>query len=224
MSSIFGMPSTGGNAPQLKLLGANQGLFAVPLGVQRVYEYDLFSTVRLVAGGALAQTSRLFVVGLNSQGQGFANPLTVSETNMTIGAIAPGNETYEVSAIACEVYGSAAIAPTPGDLRLIQRIGVLAWEFGSTTILYVAPISMIGAGGGIFGMTADTGTPITVANNGNGGLWVYVNIVVAIPATQAFAMQVQWGNGGTGASIAPVAEVQLRVSLFNQARSAVPNA
>lgn len=218
----FGLPSTGGMAPQLRYLQHNQGYFAMPLAVQRIYEYDLYSTFRLPAAGALAQPSRLFVTGINNQGQGFANPLTVSETNMQVGAIAPGNETYEVSAIACEIFGAAAIAPTAGDIRLIQRVGVMYWEFGSTTILCVAPISMIGAGGGIFGATADTGTPVTVLNNGNGGLWGYVNVVVAIPATQAFAVQCQWGNGGTGAALAPVADTQIRVSLFNQARAAVP--
>jgi predicted aldo/keto reductase-like oxidoreductase len=78
--------------------------------VQRIYEYDLYSTFRVPAAGALAQPSRLFVTGINNQGQGFANPLTVSETNMQVGAIAPGNETYEVSAIAAEIFGAAALA------------------------------------------------------------------------------------------------------------------
>ena len=82
--------------------------------------------------------------------------------------------------------------------------------------------TMIGAGGGIFGFSADTGTPVTVGNNGNGGLWMYQNVVVAIPATQSFSLQCQWGTAGQAGAIALTNATQFRATLFNQARVAVP--
>lgn len=219
----FGLPSTGGSAPHSLNRLNNQGLFAVPTGIQRLYEYGLFSTARFAAAGSISgTTTRLFTIGQNGTGQGFTVQASVSETNMIIGAIAPGNETYEVSAISCEIYGATNVAPLIGDVRLIMRLGVLFWEFGSTTIMGISPVPMIGAGGGIFGFSADTGTPVTQANNGNGGLWMYSTVVVAIPATQSFAVQLQFGTAGQAAALSPSAETQVRVTLFNQARVAVP--
>jgi hypothetical protein len=43
------------------------------------------------------------------------------------------------------------VAVLMGDIRLLMRLGVLYWEFGSTTVMCISPIPMIGAGGGIFG-------------------------------------------------------------------------
>ena len=141
---------------------------------------------------------------------------------MQVGSIAPGNETYEVTALSFEIFGDANVAPLHLDIRALMRLGVLFWEFGSTTIMAIAPIPMIGAGGGIFGTTADTATPVTSLNNGNGGLWMYQNVVVAIPATQSFALQCQWGTSGQVAAIALTNATQFRATLFNQARVAVP--
>lgn len=222
----LGLPSTGGSAPHQGRLLPNQGLFAVPNAIQRVYEYDLYSSASYGAGSNMAgqATTRLFSYALGAAGPGFAGNSTISETNMPVGALAPGGETYEVTAIALEIFGNANIAPLIADVRSIMRFGVLYWEFGQTLVLPIAPIPMIGAGGGIFGMTADTGTPVTQPNNGNGGLWMYSNVVVSIPSTQSFAVQVQYGTGGQAAGVATAltAITQIRCSLFNQARVAVP--
>jgi hypothetical protein len=141
---------------------------------------------------------------------------------MQVGSIAPGNETYEVTSISLEVFGDTNVAVLMGDLRAVMRLGVLFWEFGSTTVMAISPIPMVGAGGGIFGFSADTGTPVTAANNGNGGLWVYQNVVVAIPATQSFAVQCQFGTAGQNGNVALTAATQIRCTLFNQARVAIP--
>lgn len=221
----LGLPSTGTSAPRAgMMLGPQQGLFSVPTGIQRLYEYGLYSTVRIAAASNFAAqaTLRAFSYGLNQQGPGFAAVSSVSETNMQVGAIAPGNETYEVTAISAEIFGDTNLTPTMGDLRAIMRLVAVYWEFGSTTVMAISPISMIGAGGGIFGFSADTGTPVTQPNNGNGGLWLYQNVVVAIPATQSFAVQLQFGNAGQAAAITSTAATQIRVTLFNQARVAVP--
>lgn len=222
----FNMPTTGGSAPASKPLpGMPGGLFAVPTGIQRIAEYALYSMCRMAAGAVVGGTVfRLFSVGQNNTGLGFANPLSISETNMQVGAIAPGNETYEVTAISAEVYSNGGAAPLTTDLRLMQRIGIFQWEFGQTTRIPISPLSMVGAGGGIFGATGDTGTPTTFANNGNGGIWSYMNVVIAIPATQAFALLLELGLAGlaSGATITVIQETQIRVCLFNLSRNAVP--
>lgn len=225
--SALGIPSTGGNAPNgpgSKLPG-QQGYFSVPTGIQRLFEYGLFSTARYAAATNMngQQMTRLFSYGQNQVGPGFAGVTSsVSETNVQVGSLAPGNETYEVTALSLEIFGDANVAVLMGDIRAIMRLGVLFWEFGPTTIMPIAPIPMIGAGGGIFGFSADTGTPVTQANNGNGGLWCYQNVVVAIPATQTFAVQIQWGTAGQVAAITLTNATQVRGTLFNQARVAVP--
>ena len=224
-ASALGLPSTGGASSRSSMnLPHGQGMFAIPTGVQCLYEYDLYSSGRFAAATNLngQATTRLFTYAQGTAGPGFAVVSSVSETNMQVGAITPGNETYEVTAVSLEIFGDNAVAPLVGDVRAFLRLGVLFWEFGSTTVMCIAPISMIGAGGGIFGFSADTGTPVTVANNGNGGLWMYQNVVVAIPATQSFAVQCQWGSGGVAANTALTNASQFRCSLFNQARVAVP--
>jgi hypothetical protein len=205
-------------------MAPNQGLFSVPTGIQRLYEYGLYSAARFAAATNLAgaATIRLFSYSQGQLGPGFAVNSSVSETNMQVGSIAPGNETYEVTSISLEVFGDTNVAVLMGDLRAVMRLGVLFWEFGSTTVMAISPIPMVGAGGGIFGFSADTGTPVTAANNGNGGLWVYQNVVVAIPATQSFAVQCQFGTAGQNGNVALTAATQIRCTLFNQARVAIP--
>lgn len=223
--SDLALPSSGTAAPHQIQRLPGQGLFAVPTGIQRLYEYDLYSAGRFAAGTNLngQAVTRLFTYSQTQVGPGYAGVnSSVSETNMLVGSIAPGNETYEVTALAFEIFGDANVAVLMGDLRAVMRLGVLFWEFGSTTVMAIAPVPMVGAGGGIFGFSADTGTPVTAGNNGNGGLWLYQNVVVAIPATQSFALQVQWGSAGQAAAIALTNATQFRAHLFNQARVAVP--
>jgi len=222
--SDFGLPSTGTSAPRGLTKLSNQGLFAVPTGVQRLYEYGLYSSGRFAGGTNLngQATTRLFTYGQGTAGPGYTVVSSVSETNMQVGAIAPGNETYEVTALSFEIFGDANVAPLMGDVRAIMRAGVLFWEFGSTTVMAIAPIPMVGAGGGIFGFSADTATPVTQPNNGNGGLWMYQNVVVAIPATQSFALQCQWGSTGQAVAVLLTNASQFRATMFNQARVAIP--
>lgn len=221
----LGLPSTGTSAPRGGYLGEGKGLFAIPTGIQRIYEFGLYSTLRVAAGTNLngASQVRLFNYANGNPGPGYAGVnSSISETNMIVSGFAPGGETYEVSAISLEIFGDANAAPLMGDIRALMRLGVLQWEFGMNTVIPICPVPMIGAGGGIFGFTADTATPVTQPNNGNGGLWMYQNVVVAIPATQPFAVLFQYGTAGQAAAITTTAALQARCTLFNQARNAVP--
>lgn len=143
---------------------------------------------------------------------------------MITGAFVPGGETYDVNGIAAEIYGATSVAPLITDVRACQRLGIFQWEFASQTTIAVSPLSMVGSGGGIYGFSADTGTPVTSANNGNGGYWCYQKIVVALPSTQSWAFLLDFGSGGlaSGTAITVTNETQIRVTLFNQSRIAVP--
>lgn len=222
----LGLPSTGGNAPRAGgPIPGGAGYFRVPTGIQRFYEYDLYSAAKFDAATNMnGQADTLFFAyNTGGTGPGYGGiQASVSETNMQVAAMAPGNDTYEVTSVAFEVFGNANVAVLLADLRAILRLGVLQWQFGSETTLMIAPVSMIGAGGGIFGFSADTATPATAANNGNGGFWVYSNVIVAIPATQSFTVKCRWGTSGQAAAITLTNATQIRCHLFNQARTAVP--
>ena len=98
--------------------------------------------------------------------------------------------------------------------------GVTAPAAGSQT----GTMSWTGSAADVtLGVITATGVDQTTSlNNGNGGLWMYQNVVVAIPATQSFALQCQWGTSGQVAAIALTNPTQFRATLFNQARVAVP--
>lgn len=221
--SNLGLPTTGSGQTNPRLLGAGSGLFSVPNTLQRVYEYGLYSSAKIAAATNLASFGPLKLFGYNDQqiGPGFSAG-SQSETNMVVGSLAPGGETYEVSAMACEILGDTNVGILAGDMRAVMRLAIPTWQFGSTLFLQIAPIPMIGSGGGIFGMTGDTATPLTVLNNGNASFWSYQSYVVAIPATQSFAIPIFFGNGGQTGSIALTAAVVLRWTLFNQSRVAIP--
>ena len=215
----FGIPSNGGGKPLSHLPG--QGAFAIPTNVQRIAEQGLWSTFSFAPGTSVSGTNpRFFSVQLGAAGQGFA-AMSFSETNQQVANQCPGDETYEISAIAAEILGAPGVEATTGDIRLFQRLGCLRWEFGSV-LIDVAPLSMIGAGGGIFGATANTAAGTTFANNGGGGLWLYTGVVIAVPSTQRFAQILSMGTGGQVAALAPTANTQVRIVLFNMSRIAVP--
>jgi len=207
-----------------------QGQFKVPEIAQRVAEQATYSSFRFQGGTPIQGTSdnRFFQVGRNQQGQGFATGLSISETNMATNGMLSGSEAFDVSAISCEVLGgvtsNAVVAPLLGDIRLFQRICVFQWDFtsGGSTQVMIAPLPFVGAGSGIFGATADTATPATFANNGNGSLWIYQRLVVSISATQPFSIVAYMGNAGQTTALAPVADTILRLSLFNLNRSLLP--
>lgn len=234
----FGTPSLSGPSVGFGVnrpLPGNQGMFAIPTGVQRMAEQTYYSTLHLDAAASLGSNNLLFAAAVGGQGQGFVQ-LSLSETNLTVGSQNTGDVTFDVTSMACEVLGaksSTSGTTIPGllvsDLRTIQRCGILSWGFGgqvNTSRIGIAPLSMVGAGGGIYGATADTGTPQTFVNNGNGSIWFYQRVVIVLPAFQTYNIILDFGTGGsvTGNATAQavVNAVDIRVSLFNQVRQAIP--
>jgi len=179
----------------------------LPKQIVRIGEQTLWSSYRWADGQALANTSvEIFKLAIGGQGQGFAAALTVAETNLREGGRIPGGYSYNVEAIALHPYalgGNTATNVNPlvgNDMRNIHANLVLAWRFLQTEI-DIAPAVLIGAGGGAFGDTADTGAADggggsrTMINNGNGQLWLYRRHPVMLPANATFAINYKWGGG-----------------------------
>ena len=189
--------------------GGSQGMsvpMQLPKDVLRLGEQSLWSAYRYASGAALANTQqRVFGVALGNSGQGFAAPLTIAETNMKESGRIPTGYAYDCQGVACQPYtltGETAntIYPLVGaDARNIMGNAVLQWAF-QQSVIDIAPVSLIGQGGGLFGATADTGAAEggsggtrTMVNNGNGQLWVYQAIPVGLPSSTTFTIQIAWG-------------------------------
>lgn len=196
-----GMPLSVGGA------GQNMGVpMQLPKDVLRTGEQALWSAYRYTSGFALANTNqRVFSVALGNSGQGFAAPLTIAETNMKEAGRIPTGYAFDCYGVAAQPYtltGTTAntIFPLVGaDARNIMANAVLQWAF-QQSVIDIAPLSLIGQGGGLFGATADTGAAEggsggsrTLINNGNGQLWVYQSIPIGLPSSTTFNLQIAWG-------------------------------
>ena len=196
---VAALPAPGNSTPMM----------ALPKNVVRIGEQALWSSQRYADAAALANTEdRVFTTPRGQVGQGFANALSIAETSLKEGGRVPGGFAFNVDAISIHAYymgGTAAGAfPVVGaDLRNMQNNCVLAWDFLQTRI-EVAPTVLIGAGGGIYGDTADTGAADGGAggsrialNNGAGQLWVYRRSPVMLPSDATFALIYQWGSNAS---------------------------
>ena len=138
----------------------------LPKDVVRIGEQALWSTAQLGIGALLNTTTRLFTTPLGQQGQGFGVGLS-----------------YDCYGIAAIIQPVGAAFLNNRDAQTIYNNGILSWDF-LQTVIDVAPISLIGAGGGLFGMALDQGGAATqsLINNGAGGLWVYRRYPVSLPS------------------------------------------
>jgi hypothetical protein len=177
-----------------------------PMNVQknivRIGEQSFWSAWRYADGSTVASTTdRLFATPRGQVGQGFATSLSLSETNLKEGGRIPSQYAYDVEAIAVQPYYQTNDTMSRADVANLQNYCVLLWDFTQTQI-EIAPISLIGAGGGIFGATADTGAveggaggSRVLANNGNGSLWIYRQHPVLLPSNSTFGLLLSWGSG-----------------------------
>jgi hypothetical protein len=232
MSSFLSGPGTGIGQP---VKGGHGYFFTIPTNVQRMAEQTFYSTYHFNASDTLGPNNLLFATPVSAAGQGFVL-MSGSETNLSVGSQNPGDTTFDVTSLACEVLGaksSTSGTTIPGvlvqDLWTMQRCGYISWVFGgqvNANRVGIAPLSMIGSGGGVYGATADTGTPRTFVNNGNGSIWFYQRVVIVLPAFQTYNIALDFGSGGSvtgnSAAQAVINAVDVRVSLFNQVRQAIP--
>lgn len=211
------------------MFGQQAGM-RLPTEVKRYYESDLFSTFQWADGAALASgTFELFTTAQGAQGQGFGASLTISETNLSESGRIPNGLALTVRGIAAELSYANNWPIVRADIQNIQTYCVLRWSF-LNTFIDIAPVSLIGQGGGIFGSTADTGGAvggvggsIIALNNGAGQLWQYSELPVLLNAGQSFKMIAAFGSGaavvdgGTGNS-----SLRMRIHLLGTFTSAVP--
>lgn len=176
----------------------------VQKNIVRIGEQAFWSSQRYPDATAVVNTTdRLFTTPRGQVGQGFAAGLSIAETNLKEGGRIPSQYAYDVEAIAVQPYYFENFPMVGADLRNLLSHCVLLWDFVQTQI-EIAPISLVGAGGGIFGDTADTGavegglggSRVNI-NNGNGQLWVYRRHPVLLPSNSTFALLLSWGAGAT---------------------------
>jgi hypothetical protein len=221
------------SGPGIAVLGASSpGVPAVPFeqpkNLFRYGEQSLWSTYAFAAGTPLANGSyRLFQTQLGASGQGFA-AMTIAETNLKEAGRIPAGIAFDAYGISCSVIQGTSPSPntfvlatptatpaTIGNLINIINNGVLSWDFTQTQV-DVAPISLIGGGGGAFGAVA-VADPAAVENvghmnNGAGSIWLYRQHPVSLPGNSTFSILLRFG--GSAAAAAANVVLGVKVALF----------
>lgn len=178
----------------------------------RYGEQSIWSSQYIPGASTLAgQGFRLFSTQFGQQGQGYtAAGLSLAETNLKLPGQVPGGVAYDVFGVACQIlHGSAAAdsVSSPNmnlpanngvsipDLMNILYNGVFSWDFTQTNV-QIAPVMLIGAGGGAFGAVATTQNAVDrgAMQNGNGSIWLYRTYPVALPGTTVFGIVLQFGT------------------------------
>jgi len=182
--------------------------FSQPKGLYRFGEQTIWSSAYFAGAATLASTSnRLFSVAQGGIGQGFTQALSIAETNLKEAGRVPNGVAYDVFGISCQVLHCDNAADTGdfdvpvdnqtliADLVNIINNGVLRWSFTQTTI-DIAPVCLVGAGGGAFGAVAQNaaGANSGNMNNGNGHIWMYRKHPVALPGSTTFTVLLDFGS------------------------------
>lgn len=180
--------------------------------VFRYGEQALWSTQYLDVGAIRNSESRLFSTPIGGNGQGFTRPTSIAESNMLEGGRTPNGAAYDVYGIGCHLMAASASGDAAGmdfdgstvsaamitNLTTIMYGGMLAWNFTQTTI-DIAPLSVIGSGGGMYGPVAiatNVGNAVRTGylNNGAATIWMYRRHPVALPGATTFAITLRFGN------------------------------
>ena len=207
--------------------------FQQPKNLFRYGEITIWSTQLLVGTSTIANASfRLFSVPLSSAGQGFANALSIGETSQKEAGRVPSGlafDIYGVSALVGKGSGAddnasafALNAPINTDalvteLLNIQQNAVLSWDF-TQSIVDIAPLHLVGAGGDAFGAVATstgTGTAGDLAtghmNNGAANIFLYRRHPVSLPGGTTFSILLRFGSR---AAVVGAAATFVKVALF----------
>lgn len=209
--------------------------FSTPQNIFRFGEQTLWSTQLLGnASSAIANTTfRVFTTPLGQVGQGFLTGLTIAETNLKEGGRVPAGVAYDVFGVATELTSSvqaagnntdgnigtpASTAALVTDLLNVQRNSALSWDFTQTTV-DICPVTLAGAGGGLFGAEATTlnNTSVGHMNNGNGNIWMYRKHPVALPGNSTFAIVLRFGSRAA----ALVNQMGVRITLLGYYKNVI---
>lgn len=199
--------------------------FQTPTNLFRFGEQSIWSTALLPLTIANTQT-RIFTTANGQVGQGFSQALSIGETNLKEGGKTPAGVAYDVFGVAAEIVSStttesgsvlaqlsqaANTAAFVQDALNIQRNVVLSWDF-TQTIIDICPVTLAGAGGGLYGALSTTANNTSVGHmsNGNGNIWMYRKHPVALPGNSAFGILLRAGSRASALS----AQASLRVTLL----------
>ena len=241
---MYGIPAL----PTAGLIPGGRAPMELPKQVIRIGEQALWSSVNFSGQPAVAATShRMFATQLGQQGAGFPGPLSISETNLKEGGRVPGGYAYDVYAVALHpnFYGKAAAVNvgtvdqpemTYYNIKLLQAHGVLVWDFLQVQV-EIAPIELIGGGGGVFGAVSTNAAAATRAslNSGSGQIWAYRQHPVILPSNATFSMLLNFGSGapaigqplavnqggGPGGAVLAACDLSVRCCLLGRFQSAI---
>ena len=205
----------------------------IPKVVQRVTETALWSTFQFANASAVAgTTARTFQVALGGNGQGLPAAASIAETNMREGGRIVNAAAYAVNGCACAPYYDDDQPVDLRDLLNLQNNAILSWQFIQVEI-EIAPISLIGAGGGVFGSTSDVGANYgtngsqVALNNGAGNIWMYSHSPILLPSGTTFSLDIKWGSSAVvidGGGVAQASNLRVKNILLGTYRTAVPAA
>ncbi len=199
--------------------------FQTPTNLFRFGEQSIWSTAFFNTGAVASTSTRIFATANGQVGQGFAVALSIAETNLKEGGKTPAGVAYDVFGIASDIVSASASPDAAGvslsvpantnalvtDALNIQHNAVLSWDF-TQTIIDVCPVTLAGAGGGLFGAlsTTQNNTAVGHMSNGNGNIWMYRKHPVALPGNSAFGILIRFGSRAAALSQA----ASLRVTLL----------
>ncbi|MDP3772639.1 MAG: hypothetical protein Q8Q85_00045 [Gemmatimonadales bacterium] len=203
--------------PGVPLLPPDAGM-TVPLeqpkNLFRYGEQTIWSAQMHIGGAVIANgTFRLFTTPLGQVGQGFTRAMSIAETNLKEGGRVPSGVAYDVFGLAVQHIQADGVADAAGvdldvpintaadmgNLVNVLNNGVLSWDFTQTQV-DIAPMHLVGSGGGVYGSLAATttaGGALTTFghhNNGNGAMWLYRKHPVALPGNSTFAIVLRYGS------------------------------
>ena len=198
--------------------------FQQPKNLFRYGEISIWSTQLLTGGSTIANASfRLFSVPLSSAGQGFSQSLSIGETSQKEAGRVPSGlafDIYGVSALVGKGSGAddtvAAFALNQPintnalvtELLNIQQNAVLSWDF-TQSVVDIAPLHLVGAGGGAFGSVSDAAAVSGHMNNGAANIFLYRRHPVSLPGGTTFSILLRFGSRaavvGANASFVKVA-------------------
>ena len=210
----YAVSQVGGPRPATPFMLPNKGLV-------RESEEVFWSTYATAAAAVMANnTQTFFSTAQGNTGQGFNVPLSDGETSLQTQSMIPAGMAFNVAAMAIAYYGGVpttqALTPSVtevavADIRNYQANAYCAWKFQQTQI-NIAPVELIGAGGGVFGFAATTvaATTVSATNNAPGLFWQYKSLYIQLPGGQVFNLLLKFGLYAAAAAGAH----RTRVNLF----------
>jgi len=199
--------------------------FQTPTNLFRFGEQSIWSTAFFNSGAVAGTRVRIFTASNGQVGQGFAVALSIAETNLKEGGKTPAGVAYDVFGVASEIVSATASPDAAGvflsvpantnalvtDALNVQHNAVLQWDF-TQTVIDICPVTLAGAGGGLYGAlsTTQNNTAVGHMSNGNGNVWMYRKHPVALPGNSAFGVNILFGTRAAPLSAA----VSLRVTLL----------